>query len=351
MIVRSITDFIGCYCFAMATIRDVAEKAGVSKSVVSAALNGSSHVRMRPAVRERVLRIVAEMNYVPNHAARSLSLSRSGLVAAVMPHLINPVYEDMLRGIQDAAEESGYVVLLTESSRVRAGTDLLRRLIDEGRADGILIRSPATLAPFASRPLPKLPIVQLDAGASKTHGSVRLDNVAGAAKATQHLIDLGHERIALIGGIRDSYSDRQRREGFREALHAGGLTVRQRWIRQDGFTPEDGYRLTRELLTEGRVRPTAIVVTNSTTATGALAAAADLKLSVPGDLSIIGFHDITPAKYIRPALTTVKMPIYELGTVGLGMLITMINGQAPDDVLITDPLPHIIERESTGPPR
>lgn len=335
----------------MATLREVAERAGVSKSLVSAALNGNPHVRMRPAVRERVLRTVAEMNYVPNHAARSLSLARSGLVATVMPHLINPVYEDMLRGIQDAAEAAGYVVLLTEASRVKPGTDLLRRLIDEGRADGLLIRSPSTLEPFARLPWRKLPVVQLDAGTSTTQGTVRLDNAAGAAIATQHLIDLGHERIALIGGMRESHADRQRRRGYLMTLRAAGLTERRRWLRPDGYDPADGYRLTRELLTEGRIRPTAMVVTNSTTATGALAAAADLGVSVPDELSIIGLHDITPAKYLRPALTTVKMPIYELGTAGLGMLVGMIGGEPPGDLLVTDPAPQVISRESTAPPR
>src|SRR5690606_18938848 len=176
--------------------------------------NGSRHVRTSAEVRERVLRTVAEMNYVPNHAARSLRLARSGLVAAVIPHLGNPVYADMLRGIQDAAESLGYVLILTEAYRVRPGSDLLRRLVDEGRADGFLVRSSHALQPFASMSRTKLPIVQLDAGRAARRAGVRLDNVAGARVATEHLLQLGHERLGFVGGLRDSGTDADRRRGF-----------------------------------------------------------------------------------------------------------------------------------------
>lgn len=333
----------------MTTMQDVARRAGVSKSVVSAVLNGSRHVRTSTAVRERVLRTVAEMNYVPNHAARSLRLARSGLVAAIISGMGNPVYGDMLRGIQDAAESLGYVLLLAEAQRVRPGTDLLRRLIDEGRADGFLVRSIGDLEPFSSLPRKKLPVVQLDAGPTTGQGAVRLDNEAGAVAATNHLIELGHERIGFVGGQRGYRPDTDRRRGFRAALKAAGGTYRPRWVRQDGFSPADGYRATRELLT-GKNLPTAMLVSNSTTATGALAAAADAGVAVPEELSIIGFHDIAMADYVRPALTTLRMPFYELGAAGQNLLVNMIGGGKAEDILMAEPTPQVILRESTAPP-
>lgn len=330
-------------------MEDVARRAGVSKSVVSAVLNGSRHVRTSTEVRERVLRTVAEMNYVPNHAARSLRLAKSGLVAAVISRLGNPVYADMLRGLQDAAESLGYVVILTEADRVRPGTDLLRRLIDEGRADGFLVRSPGALEPFSSMPRKKLPVVQLDTGRANGQGSVRLDNAAGAMVAANHLIELGHERIAFVGGQRDYSGNKDRRRGFRAALSEAGLAFRQRWVRQHGFAPADGYRAAREVLAD-KVRPTAMFVSNSTTATGVLAAASDAGVRVPDELSIIGFHDIAEADYARPALTTVRMPFYELGLAGQNRLVNMIGGAKAEDVLVTEPEPSVIPRGSTAPP-
>ncbi|MEQ7011033.1 LacI family DNA-binding transcriptional regulator [Actinopolymorpha sp. B17G11] len=331
----------------MTTLRDVAKRAGVSISVVSAVLNGSQYVRTSAAVRERVLRTVAEMNYVPNNAARSLRLSRSGLVAAIIPKLSNPIYEDMLRGIQDAAESSGYALILTEAQRVRPGSDLLRRLIGEGRADGFLVRSPRALEPFNTLPKRRLPVVQLDAGSTTRQGSVRLDNRNGAFVATTHLIELGHEQIAFIGGDKEHFAAKERRQGFRDALRIAGLTSRQRWIRPVGFSADDGYRATHEILTQPS-RPTAAVVNNSTTALGVLSAAADLGIPVPDDLSVIGYHDIPSAAHIRPALTTVRMPFYELGHAGQTMLASLINGDDPRDIVVNDPPPQIIERGSTA---
>lgn len=333
----------------MATMRDVAERAGVSKSVVSAVLNGSRYVRTSQSVRDRVLRAVEELDYTPNHAARSLRLARSGLVAAVIPRLSNPVYSEMLRGVQDAAEASGHVLILTEAERVQPGSDLLRRLIGEGRADGFLVRSPHALEPFASLPNAQLPVVQVEAGRSTKQGSVRLDNATGAFVATNHLIGLGHERIAFIGGVEGSWADKQRRSGFRQAHRQAGLSFRRRWIRPVGFAPNDGYQAVRAILTE-RPIPTGIVMNNATTATGALAAAADAGVRVPDELSIIGFHDIAPADYTRPALTTVRMPFYELGVAAQEMLAKMITGAKPSDHLVDDPPPQVIERGSTAPP-
>jgi LacI family transcriptional regulator len=332
----------------MTTLRDVAKRADVSISVVSAVLNGSRHVRTSAAVRDRVLRTVAEMNYVPNHAARSLRLSRSGLVTAVIPRLSNQIYVDMISGIQDAAESSGYVLILTEAQRVQPGSDLLRRLIGEGRADGFLVRSPTALEPFGSMPKRKLPVVQLDGKGTSRQGSVQLDHRDGARAATQHLISLGHERIAFIGGQKDHAPVKDRRQGFRAALREAGLTCRPRWIQPVGYAIEDGYRAACETLSQ-RTRPTAILGNNSTTALGILSAAADLGIAVPNELSIIGYHDIPLAPHIRPALTTVRMPFYELGQAAQMLVASMIDGDEPRNIVIRQPAPQIIERGSTAP--
>ncbi|SEE96458.1 LacI family DNA-binding transcriptional regulator [Ruania alba] len=332
----------------MTTLRDVAERAGVSVSVVSAVLNGSKHVRTSTAVRDRVLRTVDEMQYVPNHAARSLRLAKSGLVAGVIPQLGIPVYAEMLRGIQDAAEATGYVLILTEANRILPESNLLRKLVGEGRVDGLLLRSPHTFEVDMRSAKRQYSVVQLDHGhTTSDRGGVQLNHRRGARVATEHLLDLGHERLAFVGGTTGYFADDERRVGFREALTDAGHDVREEWICPVGFAPTDGYEVARTLL-KTKKRPSAMLVSNSTTATGVLGAAADAGIRVPEDLSVIGYHDVEAAAFTRPALTTLKMPFYELGYAGQSALAAMIDGGARVDEVIDDPAPRVIVRGSTA---
>lgn len=335
----------------MTTLRDVARHAGVSVSVVSAVINDSPHVRMSHSTRNRVLETIRELRYVPNHAARTLRMSRSGVAAVVVPEMSNPIFEEMVRGIHEAAESAGYVVLLGDAGWVQPDSDLLARLTGQGRVDGFLIRPSGTLNDEMIDQLAArgVPLVLLDGRRGGRKGSVALDDAAGTYAATTHLIELGHRDIGYLGGGTVGYANRRRETGYRTALRDSGIRRRHDWTHRLGFEPARGAQALRALM-ETDKRPTAAVVNNVTTALGVLAAAHDLGLAIPGDLSVVAIQDVPTAEYQRPALTCVRMPMYQLGYQGMEMLVRVLGGAPGQDTVITAPPPELVVRDSTAPP-
>lgn len=330
-------------------MRDVAKHAGVSVSAVSAVINGSRYVRMTPQTRERVLDAIKATKYVPNHAARTLRLARSGVIAVIIPKISNPVFEEMLRGVQDAADELNNVVLLGDSDRVRPGSNLLDRLTTHGRVDGFLLFPSTTIdvktiAELTERNVPVVVLAYSDAYSAATVG---VDDARGFELATRHLIELGHTRIGFLGGLPDTHVSR-REEGYRRALREAGIRRRPEWTQQEGFTAQGAADALTSIL-ELTKRPTALVVNNVTTAIGVLASAHDRGIDIPGDLSIVAYHDIPLAATIRPALTCVRMPMYEVGNRGIRMLARLLDGNTLEHHIIEEPAPELIVRSSTAP--
>ena len=224
------------------TQADVAERAGVSISVVSRELSGDPELRARPETRERIHRAVSELGYTPSHAARSLRLSRAFAVGVVVPDLNNPIYHELVRGIDEVAEELGYHVLMSRTEHMEPGADFLRKLAGEGRVDGFLIqrrdetdqRDFAALADAGGRP-----IVLMNARWSR-HGSVVHDDEGAGRMATQHLLDLGHRDIALIGGDRHSHTAAARERGYLQAIHGAAMRRRSDWVLNRPYLPDAG---------------------------------------------------------------------------------------------------------------
>ena len=184
-----------------ATLRDVAKLAGVSISVVSRELNGDPVLRARGETRQRIQEAAKELGYTPSHAARSLRLARAFAIGLLVPDVTNPIYDRLIRGIDDAADELGYQVLLGRTERLETGSDFLRRLVGEGRVDGFLVqrRDETDAHEFAHLIEGRAPVVLVNSRGSQ-RGSAVLDDAAGARLATEHLLELGHRDIALIGG-------------------------------------------------------------------------------------------------------------------------------------------------------
>ncbi len=334
------------------TQADVAHRAGVSISVVSREINGDPALRARPETRRRIHDAVEELGYSPSHAARSLRLSRAFAVGLLVPDLSSPIYDQLIRGIDETAEELGYQVLVSRTERLTHGAGFLRRLAGEGRVDGFLVqrRDEADLRDFA--PLADAggrPVILVNSRWSR-RGSVVHDDVRAGHIATQHLLDLGHRDIALIGGNKQSHSAKARERGFVEALHDAGTRRRSAWDLHRRYEPEAGRLAMRELCTSGRRRPTAVVVANINAAIGALQGALELGLKVPEQLSLVAIHDWWAADYVRPKLTTVRLPQYQLGQAAMRLLHLCLSGEPADDRTVTDPPPFLIERESTAPP-
>lgn len=330
------------------TIKDVAKKAGVSTAVVSAAMSGREHnIRMSEETRLRVQQAIIETGYRVNHAAAALRRSRSGVIAAVVPKIANPVFEFAIRGMHDAAEEVGDVLLLADALWIEPGSGLMRRMAGTDMVDGFLIRS----AEWGSETTDELtrrdiPFVLLQPPADDELTRVWIDDAAGVFLATKHLLDLGHRRIALVGGPEPSPVPEPRHTGYLAALADHGQAVEGSLIRQTGFDPHELGRATRELLTSDQP-PTAMVIDNIVAAPGALVAISDLGVRVPEELSVVVYQDLPAADLMRPAPTTVRMPVYQAGVKAFQTLRRLVDGHRPRSAVVSSPKPKLIDRGST----
>jgi LacI family transcriptional regulator len=275
--------------------------------------------------------------YTPNHAARALRLSHAETIALVVPDVTNAIFSEVLRGVDDGADQAGFQVLIGRSERVQPGSDFLRRLVDQGRVDGFLLQVSDELdVQEAERTIAnRLPVVLLHARGSR-RGSVIVDDVAAAVLATNHLLGLGHTDIAFVSGPPNAQTGRRREQGFGQAMAAAGLRRRSAWTLRSGYFPADGRR--------------AMIVANVNAAVGAMQGARECGVVIPDDLSIIAIHDTWVAESAAPGLTAVRMPLYEMGREGVRQLTARLSGVRPEDVMISDPPPALIERDSTAPP-
>ncbi|WP_329222739.1 LacI family transcriptional regulator [Streptomyces sp. NBC_01485] len=293
------------------TIRDVADRAGVSKSLVSLVLRGSEQVRAEK--REAVLRAVRELGYRPNAAARSLSEQRTRTVGVLLHDLRNPWYVDLLDGLNSLLHASGLHMLLADARlNRRAGQDPAGPFLDLG-ADGLVVvgtlPDPAALETVAAR----MPVVVAGAREPVPAGVdlVANDDEHGARLATEHLVGLGHRRIAHLAGY-GAAADLRRR-GFEATMSARGAAAADGAPVEAGdMTEEGGYRATVRLLARAD-RPTAVFAVNDMTAVGVLSAAEELGLRVPRDLSVVGYDDTSISRLRHVWLTTVDGAGREVG--------------------------------------
>ncbi|MEV5321355.1 LacI family DNA-binding transcriptional regulator [Streptomyces sp. NPDC052687] len=291
------------------TIRDVADRAGVSKSLVSLVLRGSEQVR--PEKREAVLRAARELGYRPNAAARSLSERRTRTVGVLLNDLRNPWFVDLLDGLNSLLHDHGLHMLLADARlNRRAGQDPAGPLLDL-RVDGLVVvgtlPDPAALGAAAER----IPVVVAGAREPVPAGVdvVAGDDEHGARLVTEHLIGLGHRRIAHIAGY--GAVGELRRRGFEAVMREHGLAERA-VVEPGDMTEEGGYRGTVRLLSRPE-RPTAVFAVNDITAIGALSAAAELGLRVPRDVSVAGYDNTSIARLRHVWLTTVDDTSHEVG--------------------------------------
>ncbi|WP_309235289.1 LacI family DNA-binding transcriptional regulator [Streptomyces sp. TRM64462] len=329
------------------TIRTVAERAGVSKSLVSLVLRGSDQVR--PEKRQAVLAAMEELGYRPNAAARSLSEQRTRTVGVLLNDLRNPWYVDLLDGLNSLLHDNGLHMLLSDGRlNRRAGQDLAQPFVDL-QVDGLIavgvLPDPAALDAAAARmPVvvagsrePELPGVDVIAG----------DDELGARLATEHLVGLGHRRIAHVAGY--GKVGELRRRGFEETMRAHGL-AEEAVVEPSDMTEEGGYRAAVRLL-GGRARPTAVFAVNDIASIGVLSAAEELGLRVPRDLSLVGYDNTSISQLRHVWLTTVDNAGHEVGRRAARCLLDRFADRArPGGVHLSRPSLEI--RRTTGaPPR
>jgi LacI family transcriptional regulator len=310
----------------MPNIVDVASKAQVSIATVSRVVNKSLH-KVNRTTRDRVLAAISELDYRPNALAKGLLMKKTMTIGIIIPDISNPYYAEIVRGIQDVADRKGYAVTLHNTDSSPEGIIRYIYLLREKSADGIIfsggiINGQETLSVLKELRDKVVVIGRHDVD----FPAVMVDNIGGMTQAVRHLIDIGHRQIGFIGGPDGSTTALDRLAGFRNAMTRSGLTFAPRLVKKGTWNPESGYLLGTRLLKAKR-RPTAIVAANDQMAFGAIKAAKELGLVVPGDLAVVGFDNIPLSSYFNPSLTTVEIPMHDLGAAAMGMLLNLISGE------------------------
>jgi LacI family transcriptional regulator len=336
----------------MTSIRDLAKLSGVSVATVSRVFNDYEDVS--PATRERVRRLAEELDYTPTAAARTLVMQRSYVVGVVLstgpnhPDLQHPFFQEVLVALRHRLGEGGFDLLLLATEQEDASRSYLSRCRAH-RVDGVVLMG----VDQHDRDVRKLvrsnmPCIAVDLDlVGRRAGYVVSDNHAGAAEAVRHLHSLGHSRIATITGMMTTKAGVDRLVGFRTELEGLNLPYRDDYVQEGDFYVESGYDAMRALLALPKP-PTAVFAASDLMAVGALRAVEESGLSVPADISIVGFDDIQLARLLQPALTTIKQDKTGLGIAAAEAVIRMIEGDGAAPPVVTLPI-ELVERASTAP--
>lgn len=325
---------------AMAGIKEVARRAGVSVGTVSNVITGNVSVgKLR---KERVLRVIRELGYHPDHVARSLKLQSTNMLGMVISDITNPFFSQMVRGAEDAALKRNYLLLIFNTDdrvdREKQALSVLR----SRRVDGILL----VVAPSQGRPSHIIetlktgtPVVCLDRLPPGIEvDSVTVDNVSATRECVRHLLARGHRKIGIITGSMALQTAQQRLQGFQDAMSDAGIEVDKSWLREGDFRSDSGYQIGREIL-QGKNRPNALFISNNMMAYGVLRAMEGLGLQCPGDVAIATFDDPAITQVFRPRLTAVAQPAYSFGYTGAELLIHRIESKKPGESPIAIRLP------------
>lgn len=330
-------------------LADVARVAGVSTATVSRAL--SSPEKVGPELLGRVQAAVQESGYVPHGAARALRSRRSRTIGAVVPTLDNAIFASAIQALQKALEEKGYTLLVASHEfDLENEVRVVRPLVERG-IDGLVLvgldHAPALFRLLQSVQLPYVLTWALDRTGERP--CIGFDNREAAARVADYLADLGHRRVAVIGGhAAGNDRARERIVGTLEALARRGAPVPAGWVLERPYT-FDAAREAMRVLMRQEPRPTAVICGNDVLAVGASAEARALGLDVPGDVSITGFDDLEISAILEPPLTTVRVPTREIGRLAAEHLLARVAG--PEAQRVREVSVELVVRRSTAPPR
>ncbi len=336
-------------------LRDLAQRLGVHPSTVSRVLSGDPSARLSEATRSRILDVARATGYRPNRLARSLKIQRTLVLGMVIPDITNPFFSGLFRAVEDAAGDAGYSVILCNTDDSDARFEQHLRVLGEGHVDGLLIaavhrRDTQVDMLLRARGIPFVLVNRRRDDPDDWW--VIPDDRAGARTAVDYLHRLGHRRIAHIAGATDISTTATRVEAFREGLAARGI-LDERLIVTGGLAEEGGQRGMEQLLRlPSKLRPTAAFVANDFAALGAMAVARRAGVRVPEDLSIVGYNDAALAARSEPPLTTLHVPIPDMGRIATELLIRRLTAEVDSSntpVQVTLPV-ELVVRGSAAPP-
>lgn len=327
------------------TIRDVARKASVSVATVSRALNGKGPVREDTG--RRIRRVAQRLRYVPHGAARSLITRKTNTLGVLLPDLYGEFFSEVIRGLDVAARRRGYHLLVSSSHSDRSETEAMLRAM-RGRVDGLIVLSPDLAVHKLRSNLPEeLPVVLLNCADHGSLDSILIDNYGGSLAMTRHLVDLGHRRIAFVRGPAGNYDADERLRGYRHSMRKSPAGWSARLEIPGDFREEAGYRAAATILRLDP-RPTAVFAANDAMAIGLLFALREQGIRVPEELALAGFDDIPIARFLTPPLSSVRVPIEELGARAMARMLQIVGKSKGRGAKIQTLSTTLIVRRSCG---
>ncbi|MEX0297744.1 MAG: LacI family DNA-binding transcriptional regulator [Kordiimonas sp.] len=326
----------------MATIREVSKEAGVSRATVTRVLQTPEKVASK--TRERVQAAIKKLDYRPNMLSQTFRNKRSNTIVVMVPNIANPLFAKIISGIETVTQKHGYNLLLGDTHNSSELEAHYINLVETQLAAGVLQLSSYSMR---NSPLPNPNIKAVGiAGTDNTCGAefptVRIDSVEAAKTAVNYLINQGHKRIAVITGPKDNSNTEQRLEGYRTSLGSAGIAIDTDIIFEGDFRLASGQSAVTRMLKQTSELPTAIFCMNDEMAIGAINGLSSAGLTVPEDMSVIGFDDIDFAAFVTPQLTTIAQPANEMGQRGATLLIQMIEEQSPSDQDIVLPFEFVV---------
>jgi LacI family transcriptional regulator len=337
----------------VASITEVARLAGVSVATASRVMSDADYP-VSAAARERVLDAARTLDYVPNALARGLLKSQVPVVGVIVHDITDPYFAEVVRGVEDAASPAGFLVITCSSERDPERERSYVRLLRSMRAAAIIFAGSGLDDPALNEELPRHLAAMREQGAAVVHLSphalgppeIQVDNAGGVASLVAALVELGHRRIAFLAGPRALYVARDRLAGYRAGLAAAGIQVDERLIVQTSFDREGGA-LAVDTLLAGEAPFTAMCAANDQLALGALERLRALGIAVPDAVSVAGFDDISMASMTAPSLSTVRLPLRELGRLGFAFADRVLAGEEGMPALMPT---EVVLRDSTAAP-
>ncbi|MEK0317465.1 LacI family DNA-binding transcriptional regulator [Cohnella sp. 56] len=331
------------------TIKDIAQKTGVSIATVSRVIHGLTGYSDK--TRELVMKAAEELGYRPNAIARGLVSRRTQTIGVLFPQVSGSYSAELLHGIEEAANERGFSIIVCNTAREGERTMKYLRVLREKQVDGIVFASQFVLAAYEQElAAMRVPVMLVNTLPERSDLSyIKVDDREASREATEHLVRLGHREIAMIAGTPDDpVAGQPRVDGYRDALEAGGIAYREALVACGGFCLDGGRRAMERLLADAPSL-TAVFAASDEMAAGALAAALERGLRVPDDLSIVGYDDLIFARMVHPPLTTIRQPLSEMGRLATERLIARIKGEPYSDgsIIVAHTL---VKRDSAGEP-
>ncbi|SIQ35264.1 LacI family DNA-binding transcriptional regulator [Halanaerobium kushneri] len=334
-----------------ATLKDIAKKAGVSITTVSRVINNKdSVIPIKEDTKNKVLEIASDLNYRPNINARSLSTKKSYNLGLILDYL-DPYFSDIVNSIEKSSREKNYNLILSMLNN-KSFEEIINNLLYQSSIEGILIGGTKKLIKknkiFNKLKKLNVPIV-LIAHYFNDIPSINIDDFKGGYLAAEHLVELGHQKIAIITGpdYKNRKDSSQRLMGYKKALAEHSIEIKEDYIYEGNYSYHSGYQQMKKILKQ-REKPTAVFAAEDQMALGALKSAYEMKIKVPEDISLIGFDNIIQSRYATPSLTTVSQPKREMGRAAINLLVDLIEAEDREYKKQQVFKPRLIIRESTA---